>query len=382
MDKKYRQTMIIVAFGVILFAAAMNLGSVWNFVLRIGDLLLPVVIGLITAFVLCVPSNGFEKLINRLFAKAKHKPEGKLLHLIGLFLTLFCVAAILVTLITMVIPQVAKTVEGIVTLVEENLPSWLAFLEENGIDTALIESLQSQIDLNSITDKLGNDLKVVFGSIASAASATVSTVVSTVFGLIIAAYAMIDRDTLARQSKKILHAYIKDETAGRILHIAKLLKENYAKFFSGQCVEALILGGLILIAFLIFQIPYAWLVAMATAVCALVPYVGAFTSGMLAVMLSLLVSPEKALLCFIVYNSVQFIENQFIYPHVVGGSVGLSPLWTLVAVLVGGNLFGLVGMVLFIPLTAVIYELAREETVKRLERKKAEAEEEKPPETD
>ena len=362
MEKKYRQIMLVVAFGVLLFAAVMNLGSVMAFISKIGDLLLPVVIGLMIAIVLCVPANGFEKLIRRIFKRAKHKPEGKVLHLISLLLTLLCVAAILVTLSTMVIPQLVKTVESIAVLVEENLPGWLNFLEENGINTEFIENLRSQFDLGKIANELGNNLKVIFGSIASAASATLSTATSIAFGLIIAVYVMVDRDTLARQSKKLIDAYLKPKTAERTFYIAKLIKETYAKFFSGQCVEALILGVMILISFLVFKLPYAGLVAMATAVCALVPYVGAFISGCLGVILALLVSPEKALLCFIVYNVVQFVENQFIYPHVVGGSVGLSPFWTLVAVLVGGKLFGLVGMILFIPLVAVIYELLCEST--------------------
>ena len=126
------------------------------------------------------------------------------------------------------------------------------------------------------------------------------------------------------------------------------------------------------ISFTIFGLPYAPLLGVVTAICALIPYVGAFVSCALVVLVALLESPQKAIICLIVYLVVQFVETQFIYPYVVGGSVGLSPLWTLIAVLIGGNLFGLMGMIFFIPVVSVIYTLVKEDTDKRLGIKKKE----------
>lgn len=366
MDKKLKQTLLVVAFGVVLFAAVMHLNSVWTFVANVAKLLLPVGIGLLCAFILNVPMNGFERLLNRLFARAKHKPGHKALRMISLLLTLLVVAAIIAALSTTIIPQGVRTVKSIIALVEENWPAWVAFLEEKGVDTAFLTQWEKLFDLQKLLDKLGSNAQILAGSIANAASATVSTITSVAFGIIIAIYVLADKDTLARQSKKLLYANLKKELADKICHVGRLITKTYAKFLSGQCVEALILGTLILAAFLISGLPYAGLVAMVTAICALIPYIGAFISCVLAVILSLLISPAKALLCLAVYLGVQFVENQFIYPHVVGGSVGLSPLWTLVAVLLGGKLFGLVGMVLFIPLTAVVYELIRDRTNQKL----------------
>ena len=126
------------------------------------------------------------------------------------------------------------------------------------------------------------------------------------------------------------------------------------------------MGTLIFLAFSLFRLPYAGLIGFLTALFAFVPYVGAFASCAIGAFLTLLASPEHALLCVIVYLAVQFIENQFIYPHVVGSSVGLSALWTLIAALVGGKLFGIVGIVFFIPIVAVLYELFRQWTNARL----------------
>ena len=121
--------------------------------------------------------------------------------------------------------------------------------------------------------------------------------------------------------------------------------------------------------FSLFRIPYAALTAVLTAVLAFIPYVGAFSSCAIAALLTLLAQPEKTLLCIIVYQAVQFVENQFIYPHVVGSSVGLAPIWTLVAALLGGQLFGLVGIIFFIPLTAVVCQLTAQSTNRRLQTK-------------
>ena len=123
------------------------------------------------------------------------------------------------------------------------------------------------------------------------------------------------------------------------------------------------------LAFSLFRIPYGSLVGMLTAICAIIPYVGALISCVVSVFLVLLVDPVLAVRCLIVYLAVQFIENQFIYPHVVGGSVGLAPIWTLVAALLGGQLCGLVGIIFFIPLTAVVLELVKEDVCRRLRTK-------------
>ena len=118
--------------------------------------------------------------------------------------------------------------------------------------------------------------------------------------------------------------------------------------------------------------PYAGLIGFLTALFAFIPYVGAFASCAIGAFLTLLAAPDQAIPCVIVYLVVQFVENQFIYPHVVGSSVGLSALWTLIAALVGGNLFGVVGIVFFIPIVAVLYELFREWTNARLAARAAE----------
>ena len=117
-------------------------------------------------------------------------------------------------------------------------------------------------------------------------------------------------------------------------------------------------------------VPYAGVLAVLTGILSFIPMVGAFLACLMGVVLVLMVSPIKALVCLVIFLCVQFVEGQFIYPRVVGNSVGLPPLWTLLAVLIGGKLLGIIGMLFFIPLTAVVYTLITENTQRRLKEKK------------
>ena len=187
--------------------------------------------------------------------------------------------------------------------------------------------------------------------------------------IVIMFYMLVSKKELQRQGRKLMYAYLKKEVAEKIEYIIELTYDTFSKFLSGQCLEAVILGSLIFIAFTIFRLPYAGLIAILTAIFSFIPYIGAFLACGIGVVLTLIASPQQAIMCFIVYQVVQFIENQFIYPYVVGNSVGLSPLLTLLAVLIGGNMFGVVGMIFFIPFVAVIYTLLRENTNKKLKQK-------------
>lgn len=373
MDKKLKQSMFLIAFAVLLFAAVMNLGAVANGVKRFVDLLLPILAGLLLAFVLSVPANGIERRLEGLFSRGKKVPPKQVFHAISLFLTLIILAAVIFLICTMAIPELSRTFKSIAERIELNWPNWVAALEafflKHQIDTDYVTQWVKALDIKQLLSKATSGAGVLIGSIADVAAATVSGISTALIACILAFYVLMSRDTLARQSKKVMYAYLKPSFADYICHAAEVIRTTYTKFLSGQCVEAIILGVLIYIAFSVFKLPYAGLVAMLTAVCALIPYVGAFISCVVSVFLALLVSPQKALLCIIVYLAVQFIETQLIYPHVVGTSVGLSPMWTLIASLIGGKLFGLLGVIFFIPLVASLYVLAKDGVEHKLQRK-------------
>lgn len=362
MNKQLKQQMLLIFFGVALFAALTNLNEVAGFFRVLAGILSPVVSGLLLAFVLSVPMLGISRRLMAHFPKMKEKTVDAL----SLILTVLCVAVLVFLLCVLAIPQLAASVRSIAMLVRENWPDWVALLSSYGVDTTELTKLAASFDWKTAVEKLFTGAGAVIGSVVDLASSTVSVTVNAMFAIVIMFYVLLGRRELGKQSRSFLYAYCKKSTANRICRIAKLTHDTYAKFFSGQCIEVLILGTLIFLAFSVFRIPYAALTAVLTAAFAFIPYIGAFASCLISVLLTLLAAPEKAILCFLVYQTVQFIENQFIYPHVVGGSVGLSPLWTLLAALLGGKLFGIIGIVFFIPLAAVISQLLQGDIEHRL----------------
>ena len=362
MNKQLKQQILVVAFGVTLFAVLMNLNDVAGFFRTFTGILSPVFSGLLLAFILSVPMLGIARRLTGIFPGLKEKTVDAL----SLVLTIACVAVLVCLLCVLAIPQLTASVKSIAELARANWPNWAVLLNSYGIDTTELTKLAASFNWKMAVEKLFTGAGVVIGSVVDLAGSTVTVTVNAVFAIVIMFYVLLGRRELGRQCRSFLCAYFKKPTAERICHVAKLTHDTYTKFFSGQCIEVLILGTMIFLAFSAFRIPYAALTAVLTAAFAFVPYIGAFASCLIGVLLTLMAVPEKAILCFIVYQMVQFIENQFIYPHVVGSSVGLSPLWTLLAALLGGKLFGIIGIVFFIPLAAVIAQLLHGDIEHRL----------------
>ncbi len=375
MDKKLKNNLILVAFGVILFAAVMNIGAVLSFLKTIVRLSFPVVFGFVIAFVLNVPMRGFENLFSKLSKKLKKPMKRKTINGISLVLTFLCVILVVTLVVTMLVPELISSAQSLYNIVAEKLPTWLSALKEYDIDTTKIVEWFESMNVETLLSKVTNSAGTVITSVVTFASSAVTGVTEFIIALIIAVYVLLSKRSLSYQSKKLMEAHLKPKAVNFIYHVCELVSSTFSKFLSGQCVEACILGILIFISFTIFKIPYASLIGILTAVCAFVPYVGAFISCFIGAFMVLLVNPSQVIIAIIIYLVVQFIETQLIYPHVVGTSVGLSPLLTLIAVLIGGSLLGLFGMIFFIPLCAVLVTLISEYTNKVIHKKIKEANE-------
>lgn len=380
-DQKTRRALFLIAFGVCLYAAMMHLDVVLGALSAAVDIFFPVLLGLGFAFVLNVPVSGMERLLHRavgLLPEGRRPGEGAI-TMASIVLVLIAIAGVAVLGVTMLVPELIASARTVAPLLAERLPEIEESLAANGVDVEKLAQFFQGAGASSATAAAGSGaqglLNLGLGSIASsvfaAARSTISVLSSSVFAFVIAVYVLASKCTLGRQVNRVMDAHLAPGHAARIRHVASLATDTYSKFLSGQGLEACILGTLIFLAFSLFRLPYAGLIGFLTALFAFVPYVGAFASCAIGAFLTLLASPEHALLCVIVYLAVQFIENQFIYPHVVGSSVGLSALWTLIAALVGGKLFGIVGIVFFIPIVAVLYELFRQWTNARLAEREA-----------
>ena len=369
MEPKTKQSLLVTVVGVTLFVALLRLSDVLTFAVKLIDLVLPILAGGILAFFINVPMTGLEKRLNRLFGKAKKQPSAKAIRLLSFFITLLGVVLVLVLALTLLIPELVQSFHSLYVQIEANIPRWTAYLSAQNTDMSWLMSWLEGIDWEQLLHKVTASIDTVLVNAVGAVSATVNIVVTASFALIISVYMSLGTESLGHQARTLVCAYLKPSHAAGVLKFCRLFRQSFANFLTGQCSEAVILGILMALAFSVFKIPYGSLVGVLTAICAIIPYVGALISCVVSVFLVLLVDPVLAVRCLIVYLAVQFIENQFIYPRVVGKSVGLSPLYTLVAAMIGGELFGIIGIIFFIPLTAVVIELVKEDACRRLRAK-------------
>ncbi len=370
METKTKHYLLITVIGVSLFAALMNLSAVLTFVGELIGLVLPIIAGAILALFINVPLSGIEKRLKKFFNNTKKRPSDKQLHTLSFIITLLCILLVLVLVLTLLIPEVVRSSQRLYVQLEDKIPQWLVYLENHNISAKWLEELLVDIDLEKVMQSISGSIDFLLLNVANVLSSTVNIAIIASFAVIISIYMTLEKEQICRHTKKLIGAYVKPAWAESIFHVSQIFSRSFAKFLSGQCSEAVILGTLMFLAFTIFKLPYGSLAGVLTAVCAIIPYVGAFISGAVSVILTLLIDPTLAIRCLIVYMVVQFIENQLIYPRVVGGSVGLPPLYTLIAAIIGGKLFGIMGILFFIPLMATVIEIVKEDTRKRLSKNK------------
>ena len=364
----------------IVFTALILIG-LWKYTLVLDILkfilgiLMPFLIGGAIAFVLNVPMSFLERHI---FGNEKWKENGKLRRLarpVSLVMTIIGVAGIVLLVLFVVIPQLGQTLIGLGRNIQSFMPKAIEWLEALFDDNQEILALIGNMDMN--WEKIVNSVIAFFKSGAgsvlnstmSAARSIVSSVTTFFISFVFACYILLQKEKLHGQVKKIVYAYLPKRRGENILRICSLTYRTFSNFLTGQCMEAVILGTMFFISMSILRMPYALLIGVLIAFTALIPIFGAFIGCVIGTFLILMVNPMQAIGFIVLFLVLQQVEGNLIYPHVVGGSVGLPSMWVLVAVSLGGSLMGLVGMLIFIPMVSVIYTLFRGYVYERLRKK-------------
>ena len=371
-NKKDTIRILLILCGVVLFAYVLfNFDKVSSLFSWLVNILMPFVIGFAIAFVVNVPMKGLEKVL--------FKNENSRLYRFKrpacLILSFLCIIAVFTFAITMIIPEMSKTI----TAFADKLPDAMDDIQRKAIklmkdQPEIVDKIKS-IDINwdsvisNVVGIVKNGGSSVLSSTFSIASSVVGGFVDVLVGIFFACYILAQKETLEKQVKGILYAVFKEDKADRFIQTCVLADRTFSKFISGQCLEACILGTMFVITLSILRMPYALLIGIIIAVTALIPIVGAFIGCIVGVILIMMTSPLKALIFVGVFLILQQIEGNLIYPHVVGSSVGLPGIWVLVAVTIGGNLFGIMGMLTFIPISSVCYALLRTYVNRKVEEK-------------
>ena len=359
--------LLVIFSGIAFFCVLQNLRLVFAACKGLIGILAPFLLGGAIAFILNVPMRAIERYLT-----PRNGKPSSLRRTAALLLTLLAFAGVIGLACNVIVPGIR---DAVLTLAEQlpyaydrfhthllalknYLPQLEAFVVELSIDWNSISE-----NIIALAQSWGNDILNNSGNILSSSGDLIGTVVSAlssfVIGLIFSFYLLFQKEKLSRQGRQICYALLPASCADRVLEILRLSNRTFSSFLSGQCLEAVILGALFMVAMTLVRLPYALLVGVLISLTALIPIVGAFIGCGVGAMLIAITDPWKALIFIVLFLVLQQIEGNLIYPHVVGSSVGLPSIWVLAAVTLGGKLMGVVGMLVFIPLCSVLYALFR-----------------------
>jgi predicted PurR-regulated permease PerM len=359
--KTVKRILLIISFTVFLIWAIYNHKLLFNYVGELYSLISPFVVGLCIAYVVNVILRPIERMWMKLLSKSKGNWVKKLKRPICLLLSILLIIGIIIAVVFLIIPELSKSISSLVSMV----PTYVDEIEDwwNGLSLRLDKYNIQLPEFSFNSDKLVQMLKdggsAVINTTLSATTSIVTAVINIVLALAFSIYVLAQKETLKRQSKKVLAKLMKPEKMQSLLDMLGLINRTFTNFITGQLTEAVIIGALCFIGMSIFRMPYAPAISVLVGFTALIPVFGAFIGTAIGAFLILLVKPIQALWFVVFIIVLQQFEGNLIYPKVVGKSVGLPGIWVLVAVTIGGNAMGVVGMLVSVPLCSVLYVVAR-----------------------
>lgn len=397
-----KQILKIVIIAILLFAILLNLEPVWNVCKVFLKILSPFMWGLAIAFILNIFMTIYENKLFKLGQNKKRKSnkvrdeykslnyskhtkggaetnikkKNKFERGFAIFLSIITILAVISIILVLIIPQFVEVIKNLIS----QIPNFLENLKNFAIDiTDKVPEINNfiqniTIDTEALKNSIMNLSKDVLNITINQISNLLSNVVNFFIAIIFAIYILANKEDLKLQTKKIIYARLEKEKAEHIIKVCRLARDSFRSFLTGQAKEAVILGSLCALGMLILNIPYAGPIGALTALTAFVPIVGAFISGFIGAVLIFAVNPIKALIFIIFIILLQQVEGNLIYPHIVGKNMGLPSIWVLVAITIGGSLFGIMGMIIGLPVVSIIYAIIIENTNKKLQEKNLENE--------
>lgn len=372
MDRKlFRDVLALCLCVVAALFVLFNAGALLGFASRLLVILTPFWLGAALAFVLSVPLRFLEGRVLR-FMDARPRLS-RLRRPVALALLLALVALVAYVLMSLILPELGRTVSAVI----RGIPNFIAqvdqWLQPYGVSvSSYLNASLSLPSAETLDAQIGDVIDFLLRGAALGGTVVTTlyqNIISTFFTVMFVIYFLAGKERLCAQVGRLLRVWVRDEVFERVMRVGLLAKQTFCGFITGQCLEALILGGMFFVAMSLLGMPYVLLISVFIAVTALVPVVGAWMGCIVGALLILLNDPLQALWFVVLFLFLQQIEGNVIYPRVMGNAIGLPSLWVLFAVVLGQGLFGIVGMLVFIPLTSVLYALLREFVDHRLQRR-------------
>ena len=373
-EMTFRNYLFLISFAICLFVALMNISYLVGYLGVFVNIITPVLIGLGISFILNIPMSFIEKNVLGFIEKIKNrknKDRSKTKRMLAITLTFIAVLGVIAAIITFIIPQVSESVNTLIDKLPGYIDSFNALVDQTLALFGLPASLWNDITIqwDSLWSQFGGVIISSVPEIFNVTKSVTTGVVNVVMGVVISIYLLADKEKLLALKDKLIYAYIRKDRADFIQDVSITANQVFHGFIAGQLTEAFILGSLCTIGLAILQIPYSLLIGVLVGMTSVIPVFGAFLGAVPSAFILLVVNPFYCLVFVIYIIVLQQIESNVIYPKVVGSSIGLSGLWVLVGMIIGGSLFGILGTILGIPTFAVIYSVFRKITNERVLKK-------------
>ena len=337
----------------------------WSGVSTLAGLMIqaafPLALGGVIAYGVNILMSFYERLLK---LRSKHWQRWR--RSACMILAFFTVTLAIVLLIQLILPQLVSCFQVLIDALPGALNSLYKWLEETFGISAWLESQsvaapENATDWNELLHKaisiLINGVGGAMGMLVSTATSLVGGVITGSMSIIFAVYLLTGKERLASQFRRLMVRIMGEKRTGKVLDVLKVVDDSFHSYIVGQCLEAVILGGLCAVGMLLLRLPYALMIGALVGVTALIPIAGAYIGGVVGAVMVFSVAPVKAIVFVIFLILLQQVEGNLIYPRTVGASLGLPAIWVLAAVTIGGSVMGVVGMILFVPMTSAAYQL-------------------------
>ena len=356
-DKKSSNYLIVGLLLISFYFILLHIGLVFAFLHKLYDIVSPFIVGLILAYILNIPMTFLE---NKVFRRQKSKRLKKVKRIISIILSILIILFVVIFLITLIIPQLINLYELAIQKIPSIISSLQAFINRQSDSELGVFLKNLNINLDSFKNLFSDNLNNIFNNIINYSLNLLKGISDFIISLIFSIYVLASKEKLINLVEKILYKLFDDKRIDNILKITRLSNTTFKNFITGQLIEASILGTLSFIGMVILGIPYAGTIGVLIGVTAIIPIVGALIATAIGAVLIVTVSPVKAFTFVIFLLILQQVENNIIYPKVVGSTIGLPDILVLVAVTIGGSLFGIPGMIIGLPIVSIIYTIVKE----------------------
>ena len=375
-EKMYQRLII---FTLLIGMVIYYFEKIFRFLGWIGQMCLPFLLGAGLAFVFNIISNNLMRYTIKWF----DVKDTKIKRIISNVLSILIVFAVFVAFVGIVIPRILFSIQLLLTNFPRMIYEFYVWLLDVTKHVDVVHNFLQHLDINAFsTFAMDNVSKKVSSWLVSGGAndifGSIFTILSTTFSLFAQAFITIvfsflllfNKEQVVHETKSLLKAYLPEKNYERVRHVLKLIIRIFTSYVGGTCLECLILASLVTVGSLILKIPYAFLVGLAVGIGALVPMFGALVAAILCAFFIAMTSFVQGFTFIIMFICIQQVEGNFIYPHVVGKSVGFPPMYIIVAITIGANVAGIIGIIIFIPICSCIYQLVSEDVLSRLQKVK------------